>query len=732
MKTVTGNMRYQIRDEGRRIALGRSGLWFKSHHFVPPTLSSPITTTTENNFYMNDKRTKEEAQSPNCRYFRDLVINKSFISESVAGKARSVVEMGQRRAREEEGYRENFDPFVYPRNFEPSCSYRSYPLIRSPSNREHATYCTEKQRPRQTNTFLDSPLLQLCAEDPSVSAAWQSGRVPKSTYVRSDSTCRDRHRKPHFLLAISWTFISLILDITVVTAAFNRAQHNRKHPYWATSPRLFLSAAHSKATARVVKIVEEQSRGSYLQPNRKVGMSKKKRLRKGDAVHWERMVEKLRGFVELHGHAVVPSTHADTELYQWTQTTRRNFKALYHETMNSQEWQSEVELPSKQNDDKDDENIAQRDSDDIEWFRFQQLQELGFVFDVQEYKWNRKYLQLRQFYADHGHTRVANNDQQYPSLGVWVRNQRREYKKLLKEQEHNDEEDTALPQSSRSTLTKRRLQLLEEIGFEWYKSHHDVWMQRYHQLQDYKKVNGHTNVPQQYSANPALGKWVMNQRSAFRQHEELQKDSRNLIPTTYILTEERIRLLNELGFSWKNRDDQWYHMLAQLKNYYLEHGHINIPVADEADDADNGTPEVQDLRTWLIRQRFQFNNFYLSGKPSPLTKERKEALERSVPNFKWKRRAADGAPSSKDWAKLFDAMRAKGLRPGMRPKQHWFEGTNPLSYNVSDKQIWTEQDLLELWNQETDDEDDDEDDQFDIDGDSSFPGSGVLSKQPNP
>ena len=39
-----------------------------------------------------------------------------------------------------------------------------------------------------------------------------------------------------------------------------------------------------------------------------------------------------------------------------------------------------------------------------------------------------------------------------------------------------------------------------------------------------------------------------------------------------------------------------------------------------------------------------------------------------------------------------------------RQKEHWFEGINPFTIEVKDK--WTEQDLLELWNQ-PDGEDDD-------------------------
>lgn len=53
----------------------------------------------------------------------------------------------------------------------------------------------------------------------------------------------------------------------------------------------------------------------------------------------------------------------------------------------------------------------------------------------------------------------------------------------------------------------------------------------YESLVAYKKKHGTTIVPQQYEADPQLGNWVQNQR---RTCEE----------------EDRIDLLNEIGFVW--------------------------------------------------------------------------------------------------------------------------------------------------------------------------------------
>ena len=174
---------------------------------------------------------------------------------------------------------------------------------------------------------------------------------------------------------------------------------------------------------------------------------------------------------------------------------------------------------------------------------------------------------------------------------------------------------------------------------------------------------------------------------------------------------ERIEKLEAINFQWNVHRYKWKFMLQRLQNYQKVHGHINIAVNDTIND---------DLRLWLIWQRFLYNCRQVEAaaaaagnssarRPSPLTDDRIKALENAIPKFQWKVRAGNsGGPSSKDWALLFNALRDKGFQPGMRPKQHWFEGTNPFSMAV--KSTYTEEDLLELWHQEADDEEEDLDD----------------------
>jgi Helicase associated domain len=65
----------------------------------------------------------------------------------------------------------------------------------------------------------------------------------------------------------------------------------------------------------------------------------------------------------------------------------------------------------------------------------------------------------------------------------------------------------------RGELLEDRKQLLDEIEFTWDR-HELEWDKWYQELVVFKKDFGHCNVPQQWSSNPGLGRWVHRQRQA--------------------------------------------------------------------------------------------------------------------------------------------------------------------------------------------------------------------------
>jgi len=135
-----------------------------------------------------------------------------------------------------------------------------------------------------------------------------------------------------------------------------------------------------------------------------------------------------------------------------------------------------------------------------------------------EEAWNAYYYQLAAYYQQYGHCRIPNVPLFKP-LNRWVKRQRYLYK--------------ARQAGKKSSLTPRRIESMDRIGFAWY-AHEAIWEGRYCELTAYHKEYGNADVPATHENN-GLARWVQSQRRLYK----LGK----LAPT-------RIERLEELGFSW--------------------------------------------------------------------------------------------------------------------------------------------------------------------------------------
>jgi len=436
----------------------------------------------------------------------------------------------------------------------------------------------------------------------------------------------------------------------------------------------------------------------------------------GYKVQWEFMVKRLQEFRKLHGHTIVTKVD-DAELYRWTASIRRNYNPPSHMAAAAEEaapaldvsnfasrW---VEGPSSAQNDSANTNTNSSKKRifrkrDLPREKYRQLEKAEFCWDVQSALWQRRYEELQEFRQQFGHVRVP---MAYPNgLGVWAKNQRNDYRRL--------------ELGEHSNLTRERLEKLHAVSFKFSKSRKDGWEEKYQELVAFYRQHGHSNVPEHYSENISLGIWCMNQRTAYRkQFPPGGNASAASLPfPSGPLTQDKIQLLQDLKFSFSVRQDQWQQKLNRVKEYYQIHGHVNIPT---------NNMELRDLRLWLAFQRYTYNMRKRILKRQeqvkdgdgdeeeeaelpmkvPMTEARIAAIEDAIPNFQWKIHDGSG-PSREDWEDLFQAMRKKGISPEMRPKQHWFEGEERFKQD-SFKDVWTEKDLMELWNQEEDEDDTD-------------------------
>jgi ribosomal protein L7Ae-like RNA K-turn-binding protein len=168
---------------------------------------------------------------------------------------------------------------------------------------------------------------------------------------------------------------------------------------------------------------------------------------------------------------------------------------------------------------------------------------------------------LQQFQKREGHCNVPQSHiEDKANLGTWVNKQRQ-----LKANEQLDPD---------------RQKQLEDIGFEWV-FFSAKWDETHALLQQFKKREGHCNVPQSHTEDEAnLGKWVSHQRE-LKAKEQLDPD--------------RTQRLEDIGFKWEVLSASWDEMYALLQQYKKREGHCNIPQSHTEDEANLGT--------WVNTQR---------------------------------------------------------------------------------------------------------------------------------
>ena len=127
------------------------------------------------------------------------------------------------------------------------------------------------------------------------------------------------------------------------------------------------------------------------------------------------------------------------------------------------------------------------------------------------------------------------------------------------------------------------------------------------ELKRFVKYHGHARVPEKWSENPALARWVAYNRSKYRANT---------------LEEEKVQQLQELGMVWNPYQQDWLERYAELVTYQTKHGHCIVPQKNHDTE----------LGRWVTFQRYQYR-FYLDGKSSHMTAERIELLNGI--NFEW-------------------------------------------------------------------------------------------------
>eukprot|EP00586_Coscinodiscus_wailesii_P003168 CAMPEP_0172489756 /NCGR_PEP_ID=MMETSP1066-20121228/19962_1 /TAXON_ID=671091 /ORGANISM="Coscinodiscus wailesii, Strain CCMP2513" /LENGTH=862 /DNA_ID=CAMNT_0013257847 /DNA_START=239 /DNA_END=2827 /DNA_ORIENTATION=+ len=247
----------------------------------------------------------------------------------------------------------------------------------------------------------------------------------------------------------------------------------------------------------------------------------------------------------------------------------------------------------------------------------------------EEELWIKQYKKLKEFKLRKGHCNVCQYSNVHPNLAKWVKTQKKLHELMM--------------EGKPSSMTKKRADALEKIGFQWRKAADDdddwqleqldprmdrytkAWMERYNELKRFKAREGHCNVPRDHNGSQTLWHWAKTQRHMYNCMKDGKQSS---------MTLEKMEALDRIGFEWslrytasqkENFVKGWMKRYKELNDFKSREGHCNVSQRDHENLA---------LGKWVKMQRYMYK-LKMDGKQSSMTDERVEALERI--GFEWNR-----------------------------------------------------------------------------------------------
>ena len=145
---------------------------------------------------------------------------------------------------------------------------------------------------------------------------------------------------------------------------------------------------------------------------------------------WDLQFAALEQFQAEHGHCMVTPGDDSNRLHAWTILQRRRFRVV-NKNAEQNNFVSEIDLE-----------------------RLEKFKELGFVFNVHEYKFQSSLNRLKEYQSTFGHARVKPSYRKDPHLYPFVRRQRELYR--ARKLKH-----------AQNSLSEERIEKLNAVGFVW-------------------------------------------------------------------------------------------------------------------------------------------------------------------------------------------------------------------------------------------------------------------------
>ena len=230
--------------------------------------------------------------------------------------------------------------------------------------------------------------------------------------------------------------------------------------------------------------------------------------------------------------------------------------------------------------------------------RKQKLEQIGFVVNTFNHKWEKMYGLAKKYYEVNGHLLIpdyfkTNDGYTYDEngkikLGLWIGTQRRDF----------------------ISMSDERKQKLKQIGFV-VNVYEDKWEKMYNLAKNYYEYYGNLDVPGNFKTSDGitydengynLGNWIVNQRQDYATMDPRRKQS-----------------LQEIGFIVDSLAYRWEKMYNLARNYYEHYGNLDILGNFKTSDGITYDEKGINLGYWISMQRSSYNK---------MVPQRKEKLEK--------------------------------------------------------------------------------------------------------
>lgn len=197
--------------------------------------------------------------------------------------------------------------------------------------------------------------------------------------------------------------------------------------------------------------------------------------------------------------------------------------------------------------------------------KIRRLTEAGFSWTPLDEKWELRFSEYKQFVKLAGRPNFKETDRkQYPQfekLLHWTRIQKLLYNRNPKK------------------YSSERYKRLTKEGFDFDISANEDqkrWNEFYEKLKAFKKRFGHCSASQT-DPDPKLrklGVWLNTQRVLYKGRMSNGKFI-TMLP-------ERIKLLEDIGVVWNQKDAEWDKGFEEIKAYKAKHNHFNVPQSESS------------------------------------------------------------------------------------------------------------------------------------------------------